>query len=271
MTVQPGSARWQELVRIGIIKDGDRNWFLGDAALEIAPMGGEVYHNGSEANLRRYADEIGVEYHSIVEYRRVSAAWSSNNRVLDTPWKVHAQLAARKDLIRPGMTVSQAALALGHRNVGRTGPEAPVEHRVAAARDYLADPEVARQVMADPDTVQGIVGAAPAPVIRAAIEQHHDQVRQRVEQGPSAHSRNTTQARIEVQRVLQRLAELRVSAGKLAEMMGTVSLTAGEVEELTEEARETLAVVQWLAGLDKASTGNIDEELADLFRREGDS
>ena len=53
--VQPGTARWDELVMQGVIKDGERNWFLGDAALEIAPMGGN--NNGTdnvEANLREY-------------------------------------------------------------------------------------------------------------------------------------------------------------------------------------------------------------------------
>lgn len=157
MAVQPGSPRWQELVQQGIIRDGGRNWYLGDAALEIAPVGENGAHNGSQDNLRQYADEIGVEYHSIMEYRRVSDSWPPNNRVVGTSWKVHAQLTSRPDLIRPGMTVTQAAEALGQKNVGRTGPTAGFPARVAAARDYMSDPEVAREVMADPVVAEAVL------------------------------------------------------------------------------------------------------------------
>jgi hypothetical protein len=185
MAVQPGTPRWQELVQQGIIRDGQRNWFLGDAALEIAPMGGEEYHNGSEAHLRQYADEIGVEYHSIVEYRRVAAAWPSNNRVLDTSWKVHAQLTSRKELIRPGMTVTQAAAVLGQKNNGRTGPRGPLEDRVEAAKNFLSDPEVANEVFADPVVSQrasDIIARQSRPVAQA-----QDRGEQREQREGAAH------------------------------------------------------------------------------------
>jgi hypothetical protein len=157
--VVPGSPRWIELVTQGIIKTADRNWFLGKAALEIAPMGDNGVNNGTEASLQQYADEIGVEYASLQIYRKVAASWPPVTRVTGTPWKVHHMLMGRKDLIRPGMTVTQAALVLGQKNTGRTGPRADVEARVAATRDYLASPdipigqkaEIARELLTDPE------------------------------------------------------------------------------------------------------------------------
>lgn len=166
--VQPGSARWNELVREGIIRDGNRNWFLGDAALEIAPMRDHTGPgNGELKNLRQYADELGIEYNSLMSYRQVAATWPINNRVSNTSWKVHQQLASRKDLIKPEMTVSQAALALGQKNTGRTGPESPVKERAAAVRTYLDDPEVAKEVFKDAGTtVQALnaIRSSPEPV-----------------------------------------------------------------------------------------------------------
>jgi hypothetical protein len=164
--VQPGTARWAELVRGAIDREASRNWYLGDAALEIAPMAAgsdtqvsdQPYHNGASAALRQYADEIGAEYNTLLAYRRVAAAWPDANRLASTSWKVHQILASRPELIQPGMTISEAAKAAGQRNVGRTGPQSPPEDRAAAAADYLADPEVARQAMAamDPQARAGL-------------------------------------------------------------------------------------------------------------------
>lgn len=190
MAVQPGSARWQELVQQGIIRDGGRNWYLGDAALEIAPMGENGAHNGSQDNLRQYADEIGVNYDSLRTYRDVAAAWPPPNRVGGTPWKVHEQLKSRKELIRSGMTVTQAAAALGQKNTGRTGPQAGVSDRAAAVRDYLADPEVADEVFSDPVTSQqarDIIDRRSEPVARGMGDGNRREEQARAEYGGLAY------------------------------------------------------------------------------------
>ncbi|MFR9803662.1 hypothetical protein ACL02T_15335 [Pseudonocardia sp. RS010] len=101
--VEPGTDRWAELIEIG-----DRamrsNWDLGDAALEIAPMGSDTSNNGAMDNLRRYADEIGCAWESIDVYRKVAAAWPLPRR-LGCPWSVHQVLMAHPHLIRDAMTV----------------------------------------------------------------------------------------------------------------------------------------------------------------------
>lgn len=149
-TVKPGSARWRELVQQGIVKDAQRNWFLGKAALEIAPMGEDHGHNGRDELLDLYADEIGVKASSLHVYRTVANAWlPEGNRLPSASWKVHQMLMARPELIKPGMTVTQAHRALGQSTAGRTGPRSTPEDRARQVGEFLGDPEVRRLVTAD--------------------------------------------------------------------------------------------------------------------------
>jgi hypothetical protein len=124
--VQPGTARWAELIREAIRLDGQRNWFLGDAALEIAPMGdGPGPNGGANADLEQFAGEIGVEYHSLLAYRQVAARWEFNTRVSNTGWTVHRMLVTHPELIRPGMTMPEAREALSQQRDEQQPPEPP--------------------------------------------------------------------------------------------------------------------------------------------------
>lgn len=149
-SVKPGTARWTELVREAIARDGSRNWFLGDAALEIAPMSTNGTNNRAQDNLQQFADEIGVSWESLDNYRKVAAAWSADTRVSGTSWKVHQMLAGRQELIKPGMTVTQAHTALGQRNIGRTGPRSSAQDRARQVVASLGDPEVRAQLLDEP-------------------------------------------------------------------------------------------------------------------------
>ncbi|MQB01578.1 MAG: hypothetical protein GEU78_15030 [Actinobacteria bacterium] len=149
MSIEVGSSRWQELVREGIARDGNRNWFLGDAALEIAPMGEDGAHNGSTEKLEQYANLVGVEAKSLYVYRAVAAAWPPVTRLTgDTSWKVHQLLMTpeKRTLIREGMTVTEAHRAAGHSTQGRTGPEADPEAKREQFRKLADDPDIAPEV-----------------------------------------------------------------------------------------------------------------------------
>lgn len=255
--VIPGSPRWEQLVTQGILRDGTRNWFLGDAALEIVPIREETPETW--AALRQYGDAIGVSDESLRKYRNVAAWWAPQDRVR-AAWKVHHMLVGRKDLIRDGMTVTQASDALGYRNVGRTGPQADTASRVAAARDYLADPEVAREVMSDPDTARDLVAAAPEHIAAAQVERHR-RIREQVAPpgSPEAQQREAENTRYEVLNTLERMIALRTAAAKLA---GLGRITPAETEMLAHEAGLTLAAVQWLAALDPRGV-DVSEDMAD--------
>src|SRR5215469_15073120 len=173
--IEPGSARWKELVAQGILLDGQRNWFLGDAALEIAPMGADGVNNGSAANLSLYADEIGVEYESLMQYRQVANAWPPSNRVLGTSWKVHQILVSpsRQKLIRENMTVRDARRAVGsYVEPSHIGASSDAQDKANLALQYLRDPDVARHVMDDPEAARDLVEANPAAIVRAQQDRH---------------------------------------------------------------------------------------------------
>ena len=92
-------------------------WRIGDAALQLAPMGEPGVRTGGEALLEQFvAAEIepvyGVSYASIRVYRTVAHAWPADTRVA-AAWAVHRELMApySRQLIRPGMTVADAVRA----------------------------------------------------------------------------------------------------------------------------------------------------------------
>jgi hypothetical protein len=114
--VQPGSARWAELVQETIRIDASRNWFIGDACLEIAPVGIRGVPGGITPILQQFADETGIGIHTLMTCRHVAWAWPPETRVAGTGWSVHMVLApaAYRHLIEPGMTVRRARAVAGH-------------------------------------------------------------------------------------------------------------------------------------------------------------
>lgn len=159
--VLPGTARWAELVESGREACAhaeetvsQRNWRLGDAALEIAPMGETTApHTNAYKILGQYATEIGIDFESLLKYRSTASAWEASKRLPSTSWSVHQKLGSKpsvQQLIRPGMTVTQAHAALGHSTVGRTGPNSSPEHRADQVRAALKDPEVREELRRKP-------------------------------------------------------------------------------------------------------------------------
>lgn len=290
--VEPGSARWKELVAQGIIKDGDRNWFLGDAALEIAPMGRDGVNNGSTENLERYANEIGVKAKSIQHYRDVASAWPPPTRVGGTSWKVHQMLSGRQDLIRPGMTVNRAVEALGgyqpSRGAGSPQPEDTSEEsqkfiweRAEQARNALADPEVAKVIAAQqtPEERAAQVRAAlKDPEVTDAIAadretvREMDAAREKIAQKRLDAMGSTPVAddpnRMAREAYMSLVADVRRSAALISEVIADIeAIPPGlEVPGLDREIK------RGGAGFDRAraarpASSTIDDELDQMLRR----
>lgn len=167
--VQPGTGRWTELVSEAKARDAARNWYLGDAALEIAPMGDDHGRNGGYENLEKFAEEVGLPFASIREYRRVASMWPHDKRLSSTSWTAHSMLTARPELIRPGMTVTEVYEALGRSVNSRRHPEEDSETKVQKVTEYLEDPEVREDAR--------IAAAASEVVARQAPERRAEQAR----------------------------------------------------------------------------------------------
>lgn len=113
-------------------------WGEGDLALQVEHLDGNERPRdpetgaflAGESALKRYADDIEVNYSTLKEYRRVSLAWPPAKRSARASWTVHQQLAAitdRFDHIRDGMTYREARelsreLRGLNTNASRVGP-----------------------------------------------------------------------------------------------------------------------------------------------------
>ncbi len=80
---------YEELVAAGqrVI---NRNWELGDLALEVETSYGE-------GELTKFAGDIDVSYDSLKHYRHVASRFESGIRMPDLPWSIHAIFAAQDD------------------------------------------------------------------------------------------------------------------------------------------------------------------------------
>jgi hypothetical protein len=171
----------------------------------------------------------------------------------------------QQSLIRPGMTVSQAATALGHKNTGRTGPQADIGSRAAAVRDYLADPEVAKEVFSDPDAAGDAVRAAYAPLAQAMHEEDRRMYDKAVPPGSAEEkTREAEKQAYEVLEVMQRMHQLITATGRLA-ALGTLS--PEQVELIVPLALRAKVAVEYLAALD-TSNASLEDELAKILEGE---
>ena len=93
LTQDADHIHWAELVAEGIDARRKRDgtgWQLGDLALEV-----ETTYGGNE--LERYAEEIGVSFGTLTNYRTVAVAYENCTRVQNLSFKHHRVVAARPD------------------------------------------------------------------------------------------------------------------------------------------------------------------------------
>jgi hypothetical protein len=156
--VRPGTAAYIKLVKasrshvsaIHTAEDTadaqatDAKFALGDAALVVWPATGRNVSNaektaGREA-LASFAEDIGVNVSTLEDYRKVSDKWPADRRVAGTSWRAHRELMPtanepdRWELLKPGMTLTQASKA-----AGRVQPSRDADDRAAAIEQAKAD------------------------------------------------------------------------------------------------------------------------------------
>jgi hypothetical protein len=139
-----------------VAAEGDAKWGLGDLALEVAPMTEPGPNNNSQAALTKFADEIGVEFSTLREYRRIAHEFPPATRVAGASWSVHRELANIqdahkwiKDLVKQGKaTVDEARKITGVKPTRYPTPTTTTA-KAAAAKELLADPLVRRAVVSD--------------------------------------------------------------------------------------------------------------------------
>ena len=105
-------------------------WVEGDLALQVETLPGDerprdpetgLFIEDEAKTLKRYAEDIGMSYATLKNYRVTAAAWPSDLRRTEVSWHVHKTLSAQEDrfdLIQPGMTVREAERIVGKRRAG---------------------------------------------------------------------------------------------------------------------------------------------------------
>lgn len=172
---------------------------IGDIALEIQPI---QDHHGRDAGvytaLRMFADDIDVEFTTLLTYREVASKWPKSQRRTKAVWTVYRHLAHRDERFEViknppynehtgdhRWSTNLAAHAAGHM------PRDPIssEERVVKIHDLARDERVAAQVTADflrrPDVAHRVASdrTARRAFFRAQTDRERqaaDEVRKRV-------------------------------------------------------------------------------------------
>ena len=166
---------------VGLVEEGrqlaaslsENKWGLGDVAQRFEPIGAR---GGSPAQprLREFADQIGVSYNSLREYRAVAAAWPNDRRLSSVPYAIHQALRGREDRFeiigsRDRWTVREARelVAESRRGEGRPG-------RRPGAVGLPGD---------DDEPFSAVTWASVAVILEEELREHeeiHERVRERL-------------------------------------------------------------------------------------------
>lgn len=143
-------------------------WSLGDLALDVAPAvtnmnaaGGMDWATSPQRReLEQFADAIDLEYETLMQYRRVAAAYPPDVRRADVSWTVHRRFTSLENPVRvlrqrrtwTTTTARQYVDQVRGRTVAPPRPAPlPPDERVKVAKEALRDPQLARQVLDEPE------------------------------------------------------------------------------------------------------------------------
>lgn len=151
---------YDELVQQGrsVIKDAAALQFkLGDLALKIDPIADDRKERSQQ--FHRFADDLGIKFETLAEYRRVAIAWPEEHRATQkASYSVHRMLAGNSDRFEiiqsptphprdgaPIWTYDNAARAVKRQP---SWPTTPAE-RVKKIHDLAGDDDVATEIARD--------------------------------------------------------------------------------------------------------------------------
>jgi hypothetical protein len=100
--------RYEELVKLGrdwVAAMSSAQWCIGDAAVEIEPMRsyGGANPSGQDGlftvseSIRTFAEDIGLSYATVRDYRWVASRWPAKCRRADVSHTIHKVLASILD------------------------------------------------------------------------------------------------------------------------------------------------------------------------------
>ncbi|GAA0439803.1 DUF6192 family protein [Streptomyces luteireticuli] len=295
--------QWARYVRQGkdLVEEETQIQFrLGDLTLKMVPVQrpGNSNQRGVFPVLDRYADEIGINVHTLLTYRHTATAWPPEHRAPDVSWSIHRALDAREDrfevISNPprGMAKWTEDKALSY--AGRL-PHQPLtkaekldrvrvllnqdDNAAEAVGELIKRPDVAHRVMSN-DANKRILyrahheqrleaaGARQAAAYEeeAAAEDGEQATQQVRRREPAV---DYTRASSEVLELIGMGTTFLVEMQRLIPELHVAEFTDREVRAVLDNHRRIRAALDWCDTVVATGDKSMDEELARILS-EGD-
>ncbi|MGP3634504.1 DUF6192 family protein [Streptomyces sp. 24-1644] len=292
--------QWGRYVKQGrdmVEEDTSVQFRLGDLTLKMVKPKGRGVNHGVFLVLDRFADEIGSNVNTLVDYRHVAIAWPPDERAPGVSWSVHAALDAlpdRFEVIRQppeGRERWTEDLALSR--AGRL-PHRPLtkEEKLDRVRTLMREDESASKAVEEmirrPDVAQRVMSSPSNQ--RILYRAHHEQREQAAAaRFAAAHERDEAADEVpEVQQVRRRepAVDYQRASSEVLELIGSgtaflvdlqrmipglhvAEFTEREVRAVLDNHRRIRAALDWCDSALSTGDKSMDEELARILS-EGD-
>lgn len=302
--------QWGRYVRQGrdlVLEESRIQFELGDITLKMVDKSEPGEKRGVFAILDRYADQIGINVHTLLGYRFTAMQWPPKYREPGVSWSVHRALESlddRFELIQepPGGadhwtedTALRRAGRLPHRPLTKEEKLDRVrtlltnsENAVGAVEEIIRRPDVAHKVMANPANQRILYRAHHEQRMEAAADRlaaAHERDSEPADGGPWEQEETTAapqasarlrEPAVDYQRASREALELigtgtafLVDLQEMVPRLHVAEFTDREVRAILDNHRRIRAALDWCDSALATGDKTMDEELARILS-EGD-
>ncbi|WP_410585493.1 DUF6192 family protein [Amycolatopsis sp. lyj-108] len=258
----------------------DCQFDLGYIAVEIEPIqpvggthGAEVYDT-----LSKFADEIGVEFTTLLTYREVASRWPKSKRSKKASFTVHKHLAHlenRFELIHqpppPELgggdrwTCDVAARAAGQTPRNPQTSQERVHRIHDLARDDIVAAEVATDLLRRPEVAHRVMGDHTARHMVNSVQAERGRQTQNVARERTPAIRRV-EHRMEVVNLLGACAAFVSAVNRVVPTLHGEHLTTNEREAVFDNLERVRAAADWSQTVVETGDTSMDEQLEQLLR-----
>ncbi|MFB7293405.1 DUF6192 family protein [Actinacidiphila glaucinigra] len=295
--------QWARYVKQGreLVQEESRIQFkLGDITLKMVPKVDDGRKDrGVFVVLDHYADQIGINVHTLLNYRYVAMAWPAEHRAADVSWSIHMAFSALEDrfevIEHPPKGVDRWTEDMALRHAGRL-PHTPLtreekldrvrvlmredESALGAVEEMIRRPDVAHKIMANPSNQRILYRAhqeqreEAAAARFSAAHERDDDVGEGVEEVRQVRRREPV---VDYQRASSEVLEL-IGAGttflvdlqRMIPGLHLAEFTEREVRAVLDNHRRIRAALDWCDSALATGDKSMDEELARILSEGND-
>ncbi|MEU2867490.1 DUF6192 family protein [Streptomyces mirabilis] len=289
--------RYEELVKLGrdwVAAMSSAQWCIGDAAVEIEPMRsyGGANPSGQDGlftvseSIRTFAEDIGLSYATVRDYRWVASRWPAKCRRADVSHTIHKVLASildeqeRFEAVnnpppnprggQPRWTHDSAKRVVGWKVDSPESVQEKVEaiHDLATddavaavvTTDFLRRPAVASTAMAD-DTARHAVNEAQFDRFRQQAQFVHEEAAPQLQR--MEHS-------AQFMDLVAACAQFVATAGRIVPKLRGEHYDDGERETIGQGLSRVRAAADWIENAVTRGEVDLDEQLQKLLKGSGE-